>query len=54
MSPNLTNSPASPLPPDITARRKRDAARWSLASNATLLGLKIIVGAVTGSAGILA
>ena len=46
--------PASPLPPDITARRKRDAARWSLASNATLLGLKIVVGAVTGSAGILA
>ena len=37
-----------------TIRRKRDAARWSLTASATLLGLKIIVGAVTGSAGILA
>ena len=36
------------------ARRKREAARWSLAASGTLLGLKIIVGAVTGSAGILA
>ena len=36
------------------SRRKRDAARWSLASNATLLALKIVVGALTGSAGILA
>lgn len=35
-------------------RRKRDAARWSLASNTTLLGMKIVVGALTGSAGILA
>ena len=37
-----------------TARRKRDAARWSLTASASLLGLKIVVGAVTGSAGILA
>ena len=37
-----------------TARRKRDAARWSLTASATLLGLKIIVGAATGSAAILA
>ena len=36
------------------ARRKRDAARWSLASNTTLLAMKIVVGAITGSAGILA
>jgi len=35
-------------------RRKREAARWSLAASGTLLGLKIVVGAVTGSAGILA
>ena len=35
-------------------RRKRDAARWSLAASGTLLGLKIVVGAITGSAGILA
>ena len=35
-------------------RRKREAARWSVTASATLLGLKIIVGAVTGSAGILA
>ena len=42
-------------PPELqTIRRKRDAARWSLASNATLLGLKVVVGAATGSAGILA
>ena len=40
---------------DIQAiRHKREAARWSLAASATLLGLKIVVGAVTGSAGILA
>ncbi len=42
------------LPELQTARRKRDAARWSLTASATLLGLKIVVGAVTGSAGILA
>ncbi len=35
-------------------RRKREAARWSVAASGTLLGLKIVVGAVTGSAGILA
>ncbi len=35
-------------------RRKREAARWSLIASGTLLALKIIVGAVTGSAGILA
>ncbi|MGI4788039.1 MAG: cation diffusion facilitator family transporter [Janthinobacterium lividum] len=35
-------------------RRKQEAARWSLAASGTLLGLKIVVGAVTGSAGILA
>ena len=35
-------------------RRKREAARWSVAASGTLLSLKIIVGAVTGSAGILA
>lgn len=45
---------ATILPPDVAARRKRDAARWSLASNATLLAMKVVVGAVTGSAGILA
>ena len=39
---------------DPIARRKRDAARWSLTASASLLGLKVIVGAVTGSAGILA
>ncbi len=38
----------------LNIRRKREAARWSLAASGTLLGLKIIVGAVTGSAGILA
>ena len=48
------NNSAGILPPDVAARRKRDAARWSLASNATLLALKVVVGAVTGSAGILA
>ena len=48
------------LPPRQTqaesaeARRKRDAARWSLAASAMLLGMKVAVGAVTGSAGILA
>ena len=36
------------------ARRKQEAARWSLAASGTLLGLKIVVGSVTGSAGILA
>ena len=40
--------------PTVHARRKREAARWSVTASATLLGLKIIVGAVTGSAGILA
>jgi cation diffusion facilitator family transporter len=35
-------------------RRKRDAARWSLAASGTLLGMKIVAGAITGSAGILA
>ena len=35
-------------------KRKRAAARWSLTSNAVLLTMKIIVGATTGSAGILA
>jgi len=35
-------------------RRKRNAARWSLLSNSVLLTMKIIVGAMTGSAGILA
>jgi cation diffusion facilitator family transporter len=41
-------------PTELHARRKREAARWSLAASGTLLGLKIVVGAVTGSAGILA
>jgi len=35
-------------------RRKRAASRWSLASNTVLLVMKIVVGAMTGSAGILA
>ena len=35
-------------------RQKRAAARWSLASNTILLTMKIVVGAMTGSAGILA
>ena len=35
-------------------RQKRAAARWSLASNTILLAMKIVVGAMTGSAGILA
>ncbi len=39
---------------DQNARRKREAARWSLTASAILLGLKIVVGAVSGSAGILA
>ena len=43
-----------PLAEDADARRKRDAARWSLAASATLLGMKVAVGAITGSAGILA
>ncbi len=38
----------------VNIRRKRTAARWSLASNTALLAMKIIVGAITGSAGILA
>ncbi len=55
----FTTSPHNQTAPSrvdgtIAIRRKRDAARWSLASNATLLGLKIVVGALTGSAGILA
>ncbi len=37
-----------------TARRKRSAARWSLVSNAGLLVLKVVVGALSGSVGILA
>lgn len=37
-----------------TIRRKREAARWSLAASGSLLSLKIVVGAITGSAGILA
>lgn len=53
-----TTSPYNQTAPtnanSTTIRRKRDAARWSLASNATLLGMKIVVGALTGSAGILA
>ncbi len=44
----------SSSPTELQARRKREAARWSLAASGTLLGLKIVVGAVTGSAGILA
>ncbi len=36
------------------ARQKREAARWSLISNATLLTLKAGVGALTGSVGVLA
>ncbi len=48
------NQAATPQPDDAAVRRKRDASRWSLASNATLLGLKVVVGALTGSAGILA
>ncbi len=36
------------------ARRKRVAAQWSLVASATLLAMKVAVGAVTGSAGILA
>jgi cation diffusion facilitator family transporter len=45
-----------PLSPDEiqNIRRKREAARWSLAASGTLLALKVVVGAVTGSAGILA
>lgn len=35
-------------------RLKRGAARWSLFSNSTLLVLKIIVGVITGSVGVLA
>jgi len=54
MTTTSTNNLASTLPPDVAARRKRDAARWSLTSNATLLGMKVVVGAMTGSAGILA
>ena len=49
------NQTAKPQPDSAAAaRRKRDASRWSLASNATLLAMKIVVGALTGSAGILA
>jgi cation diffusion facilitator family transporter len=44
----------SSSPTELYARRKQEAARWSLAASGTLLGLKIVVGAVTGSAGILA
>ncbi len=43
-----------PNPEAHSVRRKRDAARWSLASNTTLLALKLVVGALSGSAGILA
>ena len=53
MTPSSDNQTASPRQ-DSAARRKRDAARWSLVSNATLLAMKVVVGAVTGSAGILA
>jgi len=49
-----SSSPMSSSPTELQARRKREAARWSLAASGTLLGLKIVVGAVTGSAGILA
>jgi cation diffusion facilitator family transporter len=54
MAPPSDNPMVSPPLDSTAARRKREAARWSLASNATLLGLKIVVGALTGSAGILA
>ena len=45
---------ALPTDLDLQARRKREAARWSLGASAALLGLKLAVGALTGSAGILA
>lgn len=54
----MTTTPAQnsslSLPSDSAVRRKRNAARWSMASNATLLAVKIVVGSLTGSAGILA
>ncbi len=45
------------LPPsqdNQAARQKREAARWSLISNAGLLTLKAVVGVFTGSVGVLA
>ncbi len=54
MTPSAHNQTAMPQPDSAAVRRKRDASRWSLVSNATLLAMKIIVGALTGSAGILA
>jgi cation diffusion facilitator family transporter len=54
MTPSAHNQTAMPQPDSAAVRRKRDASRWSLASNATLLGMKVVVGALTGSAGILA
>jgi cation diffusion facilitator family transporter len=58
MSMTTTSSPSSPNPSPLDSaaaiRGKRDAARWSLASNTTLLVLKLVVGSITGSAGILA
>jgi cation diffusion facilitator family transporter len=46
--------PGSPADGLSTIRRKRDAARWSVTASAVLLGLKLVVGTITGSAGILA
>lgn len=56
MTTTSTNNQAnhSPSGSASAVRRKRVAARWSLASNTTLLAMKIVVGALTGSAGILA
>ncbi len=56
MTPLSTHNQAHPSPTAeaLLVKRKRAAARWSLTSNSVLLTMKIIVGAMTGSAGILA
>jgi len=56
MTTAASNNPLPGLPADglSAIRRKREAARWSVTASAVLLGLKLVVGTVTGSAGILA
>jgi cation diffusion facilitator family transporter len=48
MTSTISNNPRD------AAKGKRDAARWAVASNTGLLLMKIVIGAVTGSVGVLA